>query len=225
MDNWTPRELSQEELHETLQKACEFGGVVERPLIFSRDSFKIASMEVQGNELVILLEQEMKTEEEMRHLCVDLNYRKLNFILKKNEYQVEGCIIRAQIPTQAKAIVKRPYPRYKLVYKDFPTLVTRSERRGGGFELQGFIEDISMNGLSLLIKCEYGEELKSNDHIWIKSLAGKNLPVHIFGKVIYTTTFKIDGQTFLKAGVRLEKEFEEEFFNTLIENHLEILAA
>lgn len=220
-----PRELSQEELYETLHKACEFGGLVERPLIFSRDKFFIQSLVVDNNELTITLEEEMPFHEETRHLCIQLKYRKMNFILKKNEYQVDGRVIKAKVPSQAKAIIKRPHPRYKLDFKSYPSAITRAERRGGDFELKGFVEDLSLSGLCLLINCEEGEELKYNDHIWIKSFATKSLPVHIFGKVIYTTTVVIEGKEYLRAGVQLEKEFEEEFFSTLIENHLEVLSA
>ncbi|HLW57698.1 MAG TPA: PilZ domain-containing protein [Bacteriovoracaceae bacterium] len=226
MTNWSPRELSTDELYETLHKACDFGGMVERPLIFSRDQFQISHLEIKGNELIISLQDEIENLEETRHLCVDLKYRKMSFILKKSDYQIEGNIIRAKIPTQAKAIIKRPYPRYKLDFKSYPSSITRAERRGGQYELKGYVDNLSLNGLCLLInKTEDGDELKSNDHIWIKSFASKSLPVHIFGKVIYTTAVIIDGVEFLKAGIRLEKEFEEEFFNSLIEDHLQILAA
>lgn len=226
MNQWQPRVLSQEEIQETLTKALSFGGVVERPLVFSRESFRISAMIIEGDELVIEVDEFIPPHEESRHLCIDLKYRRMSFILKVNTYTIEGNLIRTKIPQSAKAIMERPTPRYKLDHKAFPSFITRAERRGGAHEHHCFIDDISLSGICLLLKkTEEGDELKIHDHIWIKSIADKEITSPFFAKVIYTKIVRIEGNEYIKVGAELDQQFDEEFFSDFIKSALKTLAA
>jgi hypothetical protein len=226
MNQWQPRVLSPEEIQETLTKALTFGGVVERPLIFSRESFQITKMHVSGNDLVIEVNEFIPPHEESRHLCIDLRYRRMSFILKVNSYTIEGNIIRTKIPVNAKAIMERPTPRYKLDYQEFPSFISRAERRGGAHEHQCFVEDISLSGICLLLKkTDEGDELKIHDHIWIKSIANKEMTSPFFAKVIYTKIVRLEGHDYIKVGAELDQQFDEEFFSDFIKCALKTLVA
>lgn len=217
--------LEQKNIKALLEKAIDFGGEVERPLIFSREKFEIIKLEITGDALEILLDEEIPPHQDARHIYINLHYRRMNFIIKARDYEVVGNVIKTKIPTAAKAIEERPNTRYRLEFEKFPTMVSRTERRGGKHEHETFVEDISETGLSLLMSITEEEEIKVNDHIWIKSIGENLLESPLFAKVIYIRHIDITGRTFKKAGVKLEKSFDEEVFSKIIESSIKKLVA
>src|SRR5690606_11849995 len=217
--------LKQEEIKEILKKAVEFGGEVQRPLIFSRESYAISNLQIENNHLHIHLDEELLPHEDARHIYINLNYRKMNFILKVSEIEVDGNIIKSRIPSVAKAIEERPTSRYKLDFEKYPTVISRTERRGGNHEHQTYVDDISETGLSLIVSDTDEDELKANDHLWIKSIGDNKQDSPLFAKVVYTREVEIQGKVYLKAGVKLEKSFSEELFNHIVQSSIKVLAA
>lgn len=217
--------LETSDIKSVLEKAIDFGGEVQRPLIFSRENYQISKIEIKDDALHIFLTEELSPHEDARHLYINLNYRKMNFILKASDIKIVGNRITSALPTTAKAIEERPTTRYKLEFEKYPTIVSRSERRGGNHEHQSYLNDISETGLSLIVSNAEEDELKANDHLWIKSIGDTNLKSPLFGKVVYTRTVEIEGVVYLKAGVKLEKSLDEELFNEIIQSSTHELAA
>lgn len=218
--------LPPENIVETLKKALPFGGVIERPLVFSREKFEIKSISIENDQLIMTVDELITAHEDARHLVIQLNYRRLNFFLKNSDFTINGHLITAKIPSEAKAIYQRPTIRYQLDFENHPTIISRTERRGGQHEHQTYVQDISETGLALLMqKSEEGEELKAHDHLWIKSIGLKSLASPLFAKVVYTRIMEFNGKKYLKAGLRLEKTLEEELLNDIIKSSISTLVA
>lgn len=219
--------LEQQEIRKTLEKAIDFGGEIQRPLIFSRETFQITKFEIIEDHILLHLNEEMLPHEDARHIYVNLQYRKMNFIIKSCDFEINGNVIKTKIPNVAKAIEERPNTRYQLEFEKHPSVVSRTERRGGNHEHETFVDDISETGLSLFMSLgeEEEEEIMPHDHIWIKSIGDNKLESPLFAKVVYIRNIEINGKKFKKAGVKLEKSFSEELFLKIIQFSIKELAA
>lgn len=218
MDHSHLKSLNIFEIPSIIEKASLFGGKITQPTPTKNVTSIIKRIDVDTYGMMFIkLGEEVEIAKE-RPVTIKLNYRNVSFLLSTEEFSIEGHTIVSQLPKEAKAIAIRPDERYAMPFNSqIMSSIYRIEKRGGNFEVNASIIDISRRGMGLVLTSTEDEEaLIRNDHIWIKTIHGVTLQEPIFGTIVYAHPRKYkDGTIDIRVGVSLEHSVPEEILTEL----------
>ena len=221
-----------EQLAPLIEKASHFGGeIYQAPTLNSPPiSSRIFQFKTDPffARIILRIDASIKVDP-LQPIYIQLNYRRVNFILLPGDFKIVGDKIFCRYPHEAYALEERLGERYVLSHPLGTSLSLRRNVRDSKeftYDLEVCVVDVSVQGFAVQISEFNRNYFCKNDSFLIKSIDHYPLQHPLPGSVSYVTAKKSHlKRSAVRVGLSLKAPLTDNVFDYLKRRSFLVLAA